>query len=198
MKKGAFMRKTGIIPSQRIVIVVAILMASLLAAQVSCAEDYKIAPSDILEISVYGEETVTKGELIVRPDGKISYPMAGDVEVAGLSTSQAKDAIEQRVREYIPGAMITVIVAKLNSLQYYVVGKVAKPGMYNMPNSITVLQALALAGGLTTFADENDITIVRKQGNEDLRLPFDYKKVKKGKNLEQNILLERGDVVLVP
>jgi polysaccharide export outer membrane protein len=191
------MKKTGAVSLSALIAAIVAFQCFIVVCPAS-AEDYKIAPSDVLEVSVYGEETVTKGELIVRPDGKISYPMAGDVEVAGLTTAQAKDAIEQRVREYIPGAMITVIVAKLNSLQYYVVGKVAKPGMYNMPNSITVLQALALAGGLTTFADEDDITIVRKQGNEDLRLPFDYKKVKKGKNLDQNILLERGDVILVP
>jgi polysaccharide export outer membrane protein len=191
------MKKTGAVSLLALIAFIVAFQYFIVACPAS-AEDYKIAPSDVLEVSVYGEETVTKGELIVRPDGKISYPMAGDVEVAGLTTAQAKDAIEQRVREYIPGAMITVIVAKLNSLQYYVVGKVAKPGMYNMPNSITVLQALALAGGLTTFADEDDITIVRKQGNGDLRLPFDYKKVKKGKNLDQNIMLERGDVILVP
>jgi polysaccharide export outer membrane protein len=162
------------------------------------AEDYKIAPSDVLEVSVYGDETVTRGQLIVRPDGKISYPLVGDVTVAGLSTSEAKDAIEERMKEYIPGAMVTVIVQQLGSLQYYVIGKVAKPGMYNISNEITVLQALALAGGPTTFADESGIAIVRKSGPEDIRLPFNYSRVKKGKDLEQNILLQRGDVIIVP
>ncbi len=178
-----------------------LLMASCfiqMETRPACAEDYTIASSDILEISVYGEETVTKDKLVVRPDGKVSFPLVGDVEVAGLTPDQVKEAVEQKVREYIPGAMATVIVSQLGSLQYYVVGKVAKPGMYNTSGTITVLQALALAGGPTTFAEEDDIAVMRKQGNRTIKLPFNYEKVKKGKNLEQDIVLERGDVVVVP
>jgi len=94
--------------------------------------------------------------------------------------------------------MAAVSVMQLGSLQYYVVGKVAKPGMYNVSKSLTVLQALALAGGPVVFAKEDKISILRNHGKETLRLPFNYEEIKKGKNLEQNILLERGDVVIVP
>jgi polysaccharide export outer membrane protein len=167
-------------------------------AETGSAGDYKIAPSDVLEITIYGEEGLTRNQLVVRPDGKVSFPLVGDVEVGGLTTAQVKDIVEEKVRTYIPEAVAAVSVMQLGSLQYYVVGKVAKPGMYNVSKPLTVMQALALAGGMVTFAKEDKISILRNHGNETVRLPFNYEEIKKGKNLEQNILLERGDVVVVP
>lgn len=165
---------------------------------VGSAEDYKIAPSDVLEITVYGEESLTRDELVVRPDGKVSFPLVGDLEAGGLTTGEVKEIVEQKVREFIPEAMVVVGVKALGSLQYYVIGKVAKPGMYNVSKPLTVLQALALAGGPVTFAKEDKISVVRNNGKETVRLPFNYEDIKKGKDLEQNIVLERGDVVVVP
>jgi len=162
------------------------------------SNDYKIGPGDILEISVYGEESLNRKDLVVRPDGKISFPLVGDVLVGNLTTSQAKEAVEQSLHEYIPEAVAAVSIMQLGSLQYYVVGKVNKPGMYNVSKPLTVLQALAMAGGLTAFAQESNIVILRNSGKETARLPFNYKKIKKGRNVEENITLERGDVVLVP
>ena len=162
------------------------------------AGDYKIAPSDVLEITVYGEEGLARNQLVVRPDGKVSFPLIGDVEVGGFNTTQVKEIVEEKIRAYIPEAMAAVSIMQLGSLQYYVVGKVAKPGMYNVSKPLTVLQALALAGGPVVFAKEDKISILRNHGKETLRLPFNYEEIKKGKNLEQNILLERGDVVIVP
>ncbi len=159
---------------------------------------YKIGPSDVLEITVYGEESLNRTGLVVRPDGKISFPLVGDIEVGGLTTEQAKESLEKELREYIPGAVAAVSVVQLGSLQYYVVGKVNKPGMYNVSKPLTVLQALAMAGGLTPFADESRIIIMRNHGSETARLPFNYKKIKRGQNVEENILLKRGDVVVVP
>ncbi len=160
--------------------------------------DYKIAPGDVLEISVYGEESLNRKDLVVRPDGKTSFPLVGDVQVGGLTTVQAKEALEQSLHEYIPSAVASVSVMQLGSLQYYVVGKVNKPGMYNVAKPLTVLQALAMAGGLTTFAEESKIVILRNSGKETVHIAFNYKKIKKGQKLEQNIILERGDVVVVP
>jgi len=162
------------------------------------SDDYKIGPDDVLEVSVYGEESLNRPGLVVRPDGKISFPLIGDMQVGGLTTSQAKDAMEQSLHEYIPGAFASVSVAQLGSLQYYVVGKVNKPGMYNVSKPLTVLQALAMAGGLTSFAQETSIMILRNSGKETVHITFNYKKVKKGRNVEENIILERGDVVVVP
>jgi polysaccharide biosynthesis/export protein len=166
--------------------------------EISPPGDYKIAPSDVLEITVYGEEGLARNQLVVRPDGKVSFPLIGDVEVGGLNTAQVKELVEEKMRAYIPEAMAAVSIMQLGSMQYYVVGKVAKPGMYNVSKPLTVLQALALAGGPVVFAKEDKISILRNHGKETLSLPFNYEEVKKGKNLEQNILLERGDVVVVP
>ena len=160
--------------------------------------DYKIGPGDVLEISVYGEESLNRKDLVVRPDGKISFPLVGDVLLGGLTTTKAKEAVEQSLHEYIPEAVAAVSVIQLGSLQYYVVGKVNKPGMYNVSKPLTVLQALAMAGGLTPFANESHIVVLRNCGKDTVRLPFNYKKIKKGRGVEENITLERGDVVVVP
>jgi polysaccharide export outer membrane protein len=161
------------------------------------SEDYIIQPSDVLEISVYGESELTR-KLVVRTDGKISFPLIGDIKAAGRSTTEIKAIIDKKVSAFIPEASSTVIVETLGSLKFYVVGEVAKPGMFNVSTKVTVLQALSLAGGLKTFADENSIKIIRGHGKDTTNFRFDYSQVKNGKNLEQNILLERGDVVLVP
>jgi polysaccharide export outer membrane protein len=172
--------------------------AAQAAAERAAGGDYKIASSDVLEITVYGEEGLTRPELVVRPDGKISFPLVGDIEVGGLTTVQAKELLEEKLRAYIPGAVAAVSVKQLGSLQYYVVGKVNKPGMFNVSKPVTVLQALALAGGLTIYADEKKIQIVRNKDGNVANLHFNYKDVKKGSHLEQNIFLERGDTVVVP
>ena len=161
------------------------------------AEDYRIAPADVLEISIWGEQELAR-RLVVRPDGKVSFPLIGDIQVAGKTTSEIKSLVEEKIREYIPEASATVIVSELGSLQYYVIGKVRQPGMFNVSRPLTVLQALALAGGLTTFADEDGISVVRHTKDGEKRFPFDYSAIKKGEKMEQNIELERGDVVVVP
>jgi polysaccharide export outer membrane protein len=150
-----------------------------------------------LEISVYGESELTR-KLVVRTDGKISFPLIGDIKAAGRSTTEIKAIIDKKVSAFIPEASSTVIVETPGSLKFYVVGEVANPGMFNVSTQVTVLQALSLAGGLKTFADENSIKIIRGHGKDTKNFRFDYSQVKNGKNLEQNILLERGDVVLVP
>jgi polysaccharide export outer membrane protein len=161
------------------------------------SKEYLIQPSDVLEVSVYGEENLLR-KVIVRPDGKISFPLIGDIEVSGHSTRELKEIIDKKIRAFVPEASSTVIVEQMGSLTAYVVGQVAKPGIFNVASELTVLQALALAGGLTTFADEDGIIIIRGQGSATKKIPFDYGQVKRGKGLEQNILLERGDVVLIP
>jgi polysaccharide export outer membrane protein len=164
---------------------------------VETSEDYVIYPSDVLEISIYGENELTR-KLVVRPDGKISFPLVGDIKVAGHSPTEVKAIIDKKVSAFIPEASSTVILDQLGSMKYYVVGEVARPGMFNVPSELTVLQALSLAGGLKIFADEDSIIIIRGRGKDTRKIPFDYSDVKKGKHLEQNILLQRGDVVLVP
>lgn len=162
------------------------------------ADEYLIAPADVLDISVWGEQELRRDELVVRPDGKISFPLAGDVDVAGKTTAEVKDLIENALRPYVPQAAVTVIVAQLGSMQFYVLGKVQRPGMYNVGKGLNVLQALSMAGGLTPFAKEKEIVVIRSEGTSTVQFPFNYDQVKEGKKLEQNIPLQRGDVVLVP
>jgi polysaccharide export outer membrane protein len=162
------------------------------------AEEYRIAPPDVLEISIWGEPELQRANLVVRPDGKVSFPLVGDLDVAGKTTAEVKEQLELAIQQYIPQASASVIVTQMGSMQFYVLGKVARPGMFNIATELNVLQALSMAGGLTPFAREGDIVIVRTQEGRTVRLPFDYNQVKSGKNLDQNITLQRGDVVLVP
>ena len=190
------MKKLGF--SLGLLLLVAVFGAGFAFAQEEkLSQDYVIHPSDVLEISVYGENELTR-KLVVRPDGKVSFPLVGDIKVAGHSTSEVKVMVDKKVSAYIPEASSTIIINQLGSLKYYVVGEVARPGMFNMPSQLTVLQALSLAGGLETFADEDSIIIIRGHGKDTTKILFDYSDVKKGKHLEQNILLDRGDVILVP
>lgn len=161
-------------------------------------EEYIIAPADVLEISIWGEPDLKRDQLVVRQDGKISFPLIGDLDVAGKTTEQVKQMIEANILPYVPQANATVIVSASGSLRFYVMGKVARPGMYQDASGTNVLQALSIAGGLTSFANENGITVMRTVGDKTVCFPFRYSDIKKGKKLEQNIKLQRGDVVLVP
>lgn len=168
------------------------------AAPQSIGKGYVIAPGDVLSISVYGEKDMDQPELVVRPDGKVTFPLVGDIAVGGLTTSRVKQELDIKLHKYIPEAVATVTVKTLGSLQYYVVGKVNKPGMFDVSMPMTVLQALAMAGGLTTFADEKHIEIIRNQNGKVTKLRFNYKEVKNGENLGQDIVLQRGDTIVVP
>ena len=161
-------------------------------------QGYVIAPGDVLSISVYGEKDMDQPELVVRPDGKVTFPLVGDIAVGGSTTSRVKQELDNKLHQYIPEAVATVTVKTLGSLQYYVVGKVNKPGMFDVSKPMTVLQALAMAGGLTTFADEKHIEIIRNRGGAVTKLRFNYKKIEKGQSLDQNIELQRGDTIVVP
>ena len=158
---------------------------------------YLIGPEDILEISVWKDPELTK-QVIVRPDGRISFPLIGEVEAGGHTVKSLEDKLKKKISEYIPDAMLTVIVIQVNSIKIYVVGKVARPGEYMIGRKINVMQALSLAGGLSAFANGNRILILRTEKLSQIRIPFRYKEVEIGENLKQNIVLETGDVVVVP
>jgi polysaccharide export outer membrane protein len=159
--------------------------------------DYEIAPEDVLGISVWKEEGLSK-EVLVRPDGGISFPLAGDLQAAGKTAQEIELEITRRLMKYMAQPVVTVTVLKVVGNKIYVMGKVNKPGEYLAGRYLNVLQALSLAGGLTPFAAENDIKVLRKQGGRDLVFPFNYSEIRKGNNLEQNITLKGGDVVVVP
>jgi polysaccharide export outer membrane protein len=158
---------------------------------------YRVGAEDVLEISVWREEALKK-ELLVRPDGGVSYPLIGEVQVAGKTVLEIREEIAKRLERFIPDPAVSVAILKVGSQRVYVIGKVNKPGEYPLGRYVDVLQALSMAGGLTPFADSNDIRVMRREGGRQVVLPFEYSRVVRGQKLEQNIQLRGGDVVVVP
>lgn len=164
--------------------------------------DYEIGPEDLLEVSVWKEKDLQR-EVLVRPDGWLTFPLVGNIRAKGRTALDVQEEITHRLRKYIPDPVVTVSIKKVAGYKIYVIGKVNKPGEYVVGRYVDVLQALTLAGGLTPFAAEADIRVLRKQEAEDgtvkeTVIPFDYADVKKGRGLQQNIFLKSGDVVVVP
>ena len=161
------------------------------------ANGYAVEPGDFLRVSVWKEEDLQQ-ELLVRPDGGISFPLAGDLMAAVRTVAEIRDVIVERIEEYIPEPEVTVQVLQIQGNTVYVMGKVNRPGVFVMTKQLDVTQALALAGGLATFADAGNISILRRDGGSQQAITFNYKDVEYGRSLDQNILLHPGDVVVVP
>jgi polysaccharide export outer membrane protein len=159
--------------------------------------DYIIAAGDILDVSVWKNEALTK-TLTVLPDGKINFPLVGELVAGGKTVAQLKRELENRISQYVPQPVITVIVQQVNSMLIYVLGKVNDPGRFILGNNINVLQALAVAGGLNPFADRNKIKIFREEAGKTTIFDFEYDAASKGEDLTQNIHLKRGDIIIVP
>jgi len=180
---------------------------SLLLAPLSSAADataahvvddsYLIQSGDTLFVSVWKEQDLT-GEVLVRPDGALSFPLAGEVEAAGHTVEDIRKTLQSRFAKYIPDPVVTVVVRKADGSRIFVVGKVNRPGDFSLIRSIDVMQALSLAGGVTPYADVNGIRILRRVGSQQQVFRFRYDDVRKGKDLSQNILLHSGDTVVVP
>jgi polysaccharide biosynthesis/export protein len=160
-------------------------------------EKYRLGPEDVIEVSVWKEPDMTK-QLVVRPDGKISYPLIGEIPAAGKTIKQVQEEISKRLEKFVTDAAVTVILVKAQYYKFFVTGKVNKPGEFLVGRRTTVLQAISMAGGLTPFASPSSIKIVRKEGGLDQVYSFDYKDVSKGLLLSQDIYLQAGDVVVVP
>ena len=161
-------------------------------------EDYVIGPSDVLAISVWKDTELTR-IVPVRPDGKISLPLVGELEVSGLTALAVQHLVAQKLKEFISDPQVTVIVQEVKSRTYSILGKIAKAGAYELGKPTTVLEAIAIAGGFLDFAKQNKIYIIRPvSGGSTQTLYFDYKKVIKGHNPEQNIELQNGDTIVVP
>lgn len=175
------------------------LMVSLLiVGTVQATESvYTIGAGDTLEISVWRDDSLSR-EVIVPPDEIISFPLIGDVNVTGLTVSKLRLQITKKLNDYVPDATVTVIIKEFSSLRAFVIGKVNKPGMYPITLDTSVMQILSMAGGLNPYASESNIHILRQVKDVSVNIPFNYSEVLKGRNLEQNITLKRGDVVMVP
>jgi len=163
------------------------------------SSDYLIGPEDVIEVSVWKNAALSK-TVTVRPDGKISLPLIGDIKVAGFTPKQLKKIIEREVSKYQQTAIASVIVTEVNSYRIFILGEVASPGAYQMKTRTSVLQAIALAGGLTEFASGNKMQLIRKKkdgtGDEKIRIRFKDLVYKKGNN--KNIIMKPGDTIFVP
>lgn len=168
------------------------------SAQASMADPgYRLGPEDVVMISVWKDENLTR-EAIVRPDGMVSFPLIGDVPAMGHTVEDVRQDIAKRLARFVPNPHVSVAITKLQSYKVYVIGRVTKPGEYLVGHYTDVLQALSLAGGLTPFASENDIKVIRREHADQRVFLFRYGDIQKGRDLNQNILLEPGDVVMVP
>jgi len=161
------------------------------------ANDYKLHAGDKIEVSVWKEVDLQR-KVTVRPDGRFTFPLTGDVQAAGRSADEIRTDIETRLKRYIPEPVVTVTVEEVLGNRVYVIGQVVRPGMFVMNPQLDVLQALSMAGGTTPFAKLDNIIVLRSTGTAQRTLPFRYNQVVEGKNLEQNTRLESGDVVVVP
>jgi polysaccharide biosynthesis/export protein len=158
---------------------------------------YAIGPGDTLEISIWRDESLSR-EVIVPPDGIISFPLIGDINVNGMTVADLRSVVRKKLSDYVPDATVTVILKAFNSLRAFVIGKVKNPGMYPITLDTNVMQILSMAGGLNAYASENSIHILRQIKGKSIKIPFSYGDVVKGRNLQQNITILRGDVIVVP
>ena len=158
---------------------------------------YTIGEEDILDINVWKEAEISRS-VPVRPDGKISLPLINDIQAAGLTPTQLSMVITERLRKFLADPQVTVIVRAINSRRIYLVGEVARAGAFPMLPNMTIMQALASAGGFTQFANLKGIYVLRNENGRQIKIPFNYKEAIKGSRPEENVLLKPGDTIVVP
>ncbi len=164
----------------------------------TAAGDYIIGPDDVLAVNVWKENEISR-QVPVRPDGKVSLPLIGDVQASGLTSAQLQHSIRNMLAAYLVNPIVTIMVVEARSHRFNVVGEVEHPGSFVLGQPLTVLDALAMAGGFRDFAKTGSIYVLRQHpdGTHE-RIPFNYKQVISGRNLQQNVQLQPGDTVVVP
>jgi polysaccharide export outer membrane protein len=160
--------------------------------------DYKLHPGDKVMVGVYDDPKLLPQEITVAPDGKIAYPLVGVLVVNGKTVDQIRTEMEARLKKYISDPVATAIVTEVKGNVVYVIGQVTKPGSITMNPTINVLQALSIAGGGNPYAKLDSIIVIRSTGGVQRVLPFKYSQVASGRDLQENVELESGDVVVVP
>jgi len=164
---------------------------------VPIGSDYRVGPGDVIEVSVW-KEPEASSQVIVRPDGKISLPLIKDLEVTGKTPMDIEQIVVGKLSPLINSPNVTVTVKEIRSKKVYVLGEVNRTGAYQITQPTTVLQILTEAGGLRPYAKEKSIYILRMEGGRQQKLPFNYKDVVNGKNIQQNIFVQPGDTIIVP
>ena len=163
--------------------------------RVDLPADFVIGPDDVLSI-VFWRDKEMSTQVTVRPDGKISLPLLGEMQAAGLTPAGLSTHLTAESKRFFANPNITVIVNQVNSRKVFITGQIAQPGSYALTGPMTVLQLISMAGGLKDFADGKNITIVRRENGQTSSYAFNFKEI--GRNLRQNIDLKPGDTVVVP
>ena len=183
------------------VILLVVLLGLLVSHGAAMAQvpesSYRIGPNDVLTIFVW-KETELSRDVTVMPDGKITYPLIGEITAQGQTASELKKAIADKLQNFVTAPEVTVIVKESRSQVVYAIGKLTRPGPIALAPGMTVMQALSAAGGFAEWADPKNILIVRRDGGKETQLRFNYKEFTSGENLQQNILLKPGDTLVVP
>jgi len=180
-----------------VLLALAMLLPSMAMAQQGNGLEYRIGPEDVLHISVWKEKDLDR-KVLVRPDGGVSFPLVGDMQVSGRTPLEVQDEIRSRLQRYVPDAEVTVSVDKISGYTVFVLGEVNNPGQFTLGRYVDVVQALTLAGGTTPYASERNMQILRRQDGREVTYRFDFRDIKRGQKLDQNIILQSGDVVVVP
>lgn len=161
------------------------------------SEDYRIGPGDVLQISVWKDDSLNRS-VPVRPDGMISFPLLNDVPAAGLTPLQLRESLTAKLKQYLAAPEVSVVVQEVHSYAVSVLGEVRKPGRYEFKSPVTVLDAIAAAGGLDEFASPSHIVILRRAGDAQARFGFDYARAVAGDGRQKNFYVHAGDIVMVP
>lgn len=160
-------------------------------------DTYQLQPGDVIDVSVWKETDLQK-EVLIRPDGGFTFPLAGEVDARGKSVENVRSVLAERLQKYVPTPVVTVAVKSIGGNRVYVLGKVNHAGDFPLNRPLDVMQAISLAGGTTPYAAVNDIVILRRQNGREQAFTFHYSDVARGRDLAQNIQLESGDTVVVP
>ncbi len=173
------------------------LFFTTLAVSAESSAAYRLNQGDSILISVWGEDTLQK-EVKVLPDGSISFPLVGRIEVANTTAPDVEKRVTEKLKTYLSDPQVTVLISNIEGNRFYIIGKVVKPGPVLLTGPMTVLQALSYAGGLDKFADLGEIKVLRDSSKGQVIIPINYGKLINGQSLESNILLRTGDTILVP
>jgi polysaccharide export outer membrane protein len=174
-----------------------LFLTTLFSSSVFADQRYLLNSGDILDISVWNEEALQK-QAVVLPDGVITFPLAGEIVAKDKTVATVEEELTKKLSEYLADPVVTVSVTSVEGNRVHILGKVLNPGSFVMNQPLDAMQALSLAGGLSPYAEENNIIVLRRDGENQKVLQVKYAEIKKGKQLKTNITLESGDVMIIP
>ena len=183
--------------TMKMIVNLLLALVFIVSSAAFAADRYLLNAGDVLEISVWNEDSLQK-TVVVLPDGVVTFPLAGEVEAQGKTVASVQAALKSQLKEYLTDPVVTVSVVSVDGNTVHVLGKVLNPGNFVMSQPLDAMQALSLAGGLSPYAKENNIIVLRRMGDKQQVLPVRYGSIIKGQDLASNIMLKSGDVIVIP